>query len=105
MSNHKKICRYPAGSEMMHTRFFFGYEKQPLSRDTFRGIDKLRVIHGYVSSRLHEVMLLKESGEPCNLAGTHFGYVTNWWSKLMTVDLLDPGQMGWPDSFKILYGK
>jgi hypothetical protein len=21
MSNHKKICRYPAGSEMMHTRF------------------------------------------------------------------------------------
>jgi hypothetical protein len=21
-SNHKKICRYPAGSEMMHTRFF-----------------------------------------------------------------------------------
>jgi hypothetical protein len=29
MSNHKKICRYPAGSEMMHTHVFFGYEKTP----------------------------------------------------------------------------
>jgi hypothetical protein len=31
MSNHKKICRYPAGSEMMHTLSFvlFIYEKIP----------------------------------------------------------------------------
>jgi hypothetical protein len=34
MSNHKKICRYPAGSEMMHTRFFFGYEKTPTTAAT-----------------------------------------------------------------------
>jgi hypothetical protein len=36
MSNHKTLCRYPAGSEMMHTPFFdmIKYQPQQESRIT-----------------------------------------------------------------------